>query len=1120
MWIRFRQLVDARRRSQAQQGFVRHFRLARHARRTPRSGFLSLALCTIVVVGLGAAFNAASAEVTELQPISFSPSAETEPEPDPAYSAWPSPIPSAPPEGDPEAPPTPVWNSPDGSTPPRHYMPVAFVSDRDGNREIYTMYPDGGSVTRLTNHPADDREPDWRGTGSKILFSSNRRDSEGTTDYEVWVINADGSGLLQLTHNIYNDSEPTFSNDGLAILFTSDRPNLDRKRDKDIWKMNTDGTSQRRITTNTEDDHRPVWSPDPNLFVSTWDHWDASSNKLAYSNIQYMALDGTGQMELTVGSSIKQKAAVPSNGGQTHFFFAGGGSGGDIYVKNQYTDSSGSNYWRLTDHAAEDSEPTTDADAQWIIFRSKRDDADGDIYRMDRNGRQLVRLTNWPGYDGQPSWCHTAITPPTITPSPKAPDSETAPDPAAAVTLLNLTLDPTTVLGGGPVTGTVTLTGAAPTGDLTITLSSNSATATVPQTVTVPAGDTTAPFPITTTPTEATTVATITAVHGEVTKTADLTVEAQTPPAPLELHSLTLSRASIVGGRSATGRVTLTGAAPAGGIEVQLSIEGGSVIVPTSVTVLEGRSSATFTISTTAVSASATATIAAAYAGVTKTAQLTVTPRFEITNINNGQVLSGDVTVDVAVYDSVIGIGEIELKIDNEVVGSSDPQGSGATRSMSFTIQTMELVNGHHSLTVTDGVSSDTRSVLFDNRIESLSYDAIFDTSGADAVPTVARIKATVADPSASPSWRVEIRDDSDNVVRTFTGSASAANPVIDVTWDGKDGTGVEVPDGVYPGAITLSSGAALNALNSLGDRKSRSSKRLRVGGGRSKQRKTNSKAGEVTLMSDEDWPAVGPDKPIYYINKHRISDKLILISISDVVGGWPKASEYAKYIRGKCAVPVTLLKPVQTLVVTEQRMNATPALRARINAQLKERMSLIYVLSHGAPYSPGFRIGDYRWMSSIHPDDPGKGDVDVNGNPRVFDVSKLVAYMHYGDPDGELPPFMVWMDNCYSAGPYLKNGVDDPKTDDLQWARIFGIDGLGPGAFVGTYKWCGQFGTPHNGGEINYDIWRRNFWYALMVEGRNVQTAYNTATSRTPPGSSPEPWQAYKWWGFGHSSF
>ncbi len=111
----------------------------------------------------------------------------------------------------------------------------------------------------------------------------------------------------------------------------------------------------------------------------------------------------------------------------------------------------------------------------------------------------------------------------------------------AAVTLLNLTLEPTTVIGGDPSTGTVTLSGAAPTGGLTITLSSNSATATVPPTVTVPAGDTTAAFPITTTPPEATTVATITAVHGAVTKTADLTVEPQTPPAPLELQSLTLS---------------------------------------------------------------------------------------------------------------------------------------------------------------------------------------------------------------------------------------------------------------------------------------------------------------------------------------------------------------------------------------------------------------------------------------------------------------------------------------------------------------------------------------------------------------------------------------------------
>jgi Tol biopolymer transport system component len=47
----------------------------------------------------------------------------------------------------------PSW-SPDGSK-------IAFMSDRDGNWEIYVMDSDGSGQTRLTNNTAEDYYPDW-----------------------------------------------------------------------------------------------------------------------------------------------------------------------------------------------------------------------------------------------------------------------------------------------------------------------------------------------------------------------------------------------------------------------------------------------------------------------------------------------------------------------------------------------------------------------------------------------------------------------------------------------------------------------------------------------------------------------------------------------------------------------------------------------------------------------------------------------------------------------------------------------------------------------------------------------------------------------------------------------
>src|SRR6266446_5684162 len=74
----------------------------------------------------------------------------------------------------------------------------------------------------------------------------------------------------------------------------------------------------------------------------------------------------------------------------------------------------------------------------------------------------------------------------------------------------------------------------------------------------------------------------------------------------LSLSSLTLSPTSVIGGtQSSTGTVTLSGAAPAGGAQVALaSSNTAAARVPASVTVAAGATSATFTVSTSAVTAS------------------------------------------------------------------------------------------------------------------------------------------------------------------------------------------------------------------------------------------------------------------------------------------------------------------------------------------------------------------------------------------------------------------------------------------------------------------------------------------------------------------------------------
>jgi subtilisin family serine protease len=194
-----------------------------------------------------------------------------------------------------------------------------------------------------------------------------------------------------------------------------------------------------------------------------------------------------------------------------------------------------------------------------------------------------------------------------------------------APTLSSLTLNPTSVTGGAQSsTGTVSLSGPAPTGGAQVLLSSDHTAASVPASVTVAAGASSANFMVSTSPVTVSTPVNISASYAGVTKTATLTVmPAQTAPT---LSSLTLNPTSVTGGSSSTGTVTLSGPAPSGGAQVLLSSDNGAASVPSTVTLAAGASSATFTVSTSAVTVSTPANISASYAGVTKTAPLTVTP--------------------------------------------------------------------------------------------------------------------------------------------------------------------------------------------------------------------------------------------------------------------------------------------------------------------------------------------------------------------------------------------------------------------------------------------------------------------------------------------------------------
>lgn len=191
--------------------------------------------------------------------------------------------------------------------------------------------------------------------------------------------------------------------------------------------------------------------------------------------------------------------------------------------------------------------------------------------------------------------------------------------------LSSVGLNPSTITGGQSATGTVNLTGPTPSAGALVSLSSANPAASVPSSITIPANSSSASFTISTTTVTTTTVGNITATYSGASKSATLTVN---PPAPAAISSLTLSPSTIVGGSTATGTVTLTKAAPAGGIVVNLTSSNSTrAKVPATVLIPAGAVSKVFTITTTATKQKTNVSITASYAGVNKSATLTIVRR-------------------------------------------------------------------------------------------------------------------------------------------------------------------------------------------------------------------------------------------------------------------------------------------------------------------------------------------------------------------------------------------------------------------------------------------------------------------------------------------------------------
>jgi Tol biopolymer transport system component len=211
---------------------------------------------------------------------------------------------------------------------------ISFVSNREGNSEIYVISSEGYYITNITNNEAYDYGPVWS-YARKIAFMSLR---DGA--WNIYLADADGSNLQRLTFgpSTWEYIAPAFSPDGTRIAYEADSSTFCGAFYSDIYVSNIDGTDLKNLTENSGPaDFNLCWSPDGNEIVFVSDR------------------DGNDE----------------------------------IYVMN----SDGTNHTRLTDNNGHDSHPVWSPDGREILFVSKRNGG-WNIYVMNADGTDQRKLTS------------------------------------------------------------------------------------------------------------------------------------------------------------------------------------------------------------------------------------------------------------------------------------------------------------------------------------------------------------------------------------------------------------------------------------------------------------------------------------------------------------------------------------------------------------------------------------------------------------------------------------------------------------------------------------------------------------------------------------------------------
>ena len=281
------------------------------------------------------------------------------------------------------------------NTQPSYIDPhIIYSSRRWWNYDIFIGDIYSGHITQITRNKWIDFNPAISNDSKKIAFISDRdgnreiyiADISWVDGYNQWKV----TNLLNISNSVENDWTPVFSPTDDLIAFSVYFPKDDNY---EIFTMNYDGENKQNLSMSSGYDQFPQFSPDGSFIV--YQGWERGKMEIYFTNLLE-----NNRINLTRNVNAHDilphgKAFSPS--GELIVFTSERDGNRNIYLMNV----NGLNLKQITSHESNDYEPVFSPDGKSIVFTSERD-GNKEIYLFDLELKNLKNLSKDSGDDWNP----------------------------------------------------------------------------------------------------------------------------------------------------------------------------------------------------------------------------------------------------------------------------------------------------------------------------------------------------------------------------------------------------------------------------------------------------------------------------------------------------------------------------------------------------------------------------------------------------------------------------------------------------------------------------------------------------------------------------------------------